>query len=164
MHLVYRIDFLAGLLFLAVGLFLVFVMIPVGIVEPTKVPFAVLAPSYYPRLVAIAMVLIGLAVTARAATKSSGDSELSAPDGTGAIKLAGAVIVMFAVAFTLPELGFVLGTAIGLAVLLLIAGERSPIVVLLTVVLLPLGLYVFFTKMANIPIPGGVLDPVLLRI
>ena len=75
-----------------------------------------------------------------------------------------ALAICFALYFGLEPLGFVLTTAIGLAVLMLLAGEYRVYVVLPAAILVPLGLHVFFTKAASVPIPMGILEPLLLRI
>ncbi len=159
-----RMDFWAGLVFLMFGLLVLLVLIPIGVDEPKKVPFVVLSPSYYPRIIAIAMTIVGLAVTARAVTTASNDRNLKMPRIDAVIKVVIVFAVLAVLSVILPSTGFVLGSFLALTALLLLAGERNPITIGLVAILLPIGLYLFFTKLANIPIPGGVLDPILLRI
>lgn len=157
-------DMWAGIVFLALGLSLIFVLIPVGVVEPKKVPFEVLSPSYYPRLVAIAMVLLGAAIAIRGVRNASDEGRFEAPEKSAVLKVCAAFAILFATAYSLPFAGFVLAGSVALAALMVLAGERKPLIIALNAILLPLVLYLFFTKLANIPIPGGVLDPYLLRI
>ncbi len=157
-------DLWAGIAFLAIGLVLIFILIPTGVAEPKKVPFAVLSPSYYPRLVAIAMAVLGAVIAVRGVRHASDGVRFAAPDGVAALKVCAVFVILFSTAYALPTAGFVLGGAVALAALMLLAGERRPLIVGLNAILLPLVLYLFFTKLANIPIPGGVLDPYLLRI
>jgi len=72
--------------------------------------------------------------------------------------------VFVGVTFFLPTLGFPLTTGLALLGLMPLAGEWRIWVVITTAICLPMLLYLFFTKIANIPIPGGVLDPWLLKL
>ena len=62
MNIVKNRDVVIGLLLAIVGLIFLVILIPQGIVEPRKVKYAAMSPSFYPRLVAIALVLLGLAL------------------------------------------------------------------------------------------------------
>ena len=159
-----RMDFWAGLVFLLLGLVVWLVLIPIGVDEPKKVQYAVLAPSYYPRIIAIAMALVGIAVTARAVTAVSTDRLLGMPAGETVLKIGVVFAILVALSYLLPNLGFVLASFLALIALMVLAGERNPVIILAVAIILPVVLYFFFTKLANIPIPGGVLDPYLLRI
>lgn len=61
-------------------------------------------------------------------------------------------------AIALPTLGFVVTSTIVLFVLLLLAGERKPVWLVFIPALLPVSLFFFFTKVANIPIPTGIFE------
>lgn len=157
-------DFWAGLIFFLIGLLLFVVLIPAGIVEPKKIKFAVLSPSFYPRIVAIAMLLIGAAVLAGALRNSATEDGVLSANAVATTKVCAAFAIMFATAYALPYAGFVLSACLALVLLMVLAGERNPLIVGLVAVILPLFLYVFFTKVASVPIPGGILDPYLQRI
>ena len=157
-------DLWAGLVFLLLGLLLITYLIPAGVVEPKKVKFAVLSPSYYPRIVAIAMSIIGLAIIIGAVRAKPNDDALLAFNINAAFKVCIVFIVLFATAYALPDAGFVLATMVALAVMMMLAGERNPLVIAAVAILLPIFLHFFFSKVANIPIPGGILDPYLQRL
>ena len=157
-------DLWAGLAFFLLGLLMVVFLIPAGIVEPKKVKFAVLSPSYYPRIVAIAMSIIGLAIVIGALRKPTGEYTTSVFDSKAAIKVCAVFFVLFATAYALPQAGFVLATTVALAILMILAGERNPLIISGVSILLPIFLYLFFSKLANVPIPGGILDPYLQRL
>lgn len=156
-----RKGLLAGLAFLLLGLLTVTVLIPYGIDEPSNVRFAVLSPSYYPRLVSLAMALIGLAILVRAVTVAPSNED-DGPLSPSALAKAGLVMVtLLLTAFALPYAGFILASFGALIVLLLLAGERRPLIIVSVALILPVALHVFFTKVANVPIPEGILSPVL---
>ena len=169
MNLNQKRDLLAGLSFIAISLLILFVAIPLGVQEPKKVKFVALSPSYYPRLVCYCLLLFGLVLLVKKlfTTKKRGSQvDGTSVDGTGAELKPQMLLVLGGVLFfyyiTLPSLGFVLSSTIVLFVLLLLAGDRSYISLLIIPLLLPIAVYWFFTKIANIPIPAGILEPVLV--
>lgn len=161
-------DRLAGLVFLAFGALCYGVLIPYGIQKPPSVQYQALSPSYWPNFVAIAIGAIGLALTLTARGEAATDeaTDSAAPPTSAWLKLRPfvALAICFALYFTVDYLGFVLGGAIALVCLMLLAGEIRPHIILPVALIVPLGLFVFFTKAASVPIPMGVLEPLLLRI
>lgn len=162
-----RQSLIAGSLYLILGLLVVFVLIPVGIDEPSNVQYPPLAPSYWPRIICFGLAVLGIAMLIRSAVQirsgsaSVEGSEDPAPDRVmwrGGLVVAGC-FVLYA---TLEALGFVLATAIALVILMLFAGERRPHIVLPVAAGVPLALYFFFTKAASIPIPNGILESILV--
>jgi len=75
--------------------------------------------------------------------------------------LIGVITTLAAYYIALEPLGFVLASTIALFVLLLLAGERSALALVSISLVLPITLHLFFTHVANIPIPSGVLQPVI---
>lgn len=149
-------DLYSGLIFITLGIALLTILVPMGIVEPRKVRFAALSPSYYPRLVAGVLLLLGLAVAWRsrregAATPASNRH----PNARG--RIACFIALLGAYALLLPWLGFVAAGSLGLLTAFWIADERRLGLILPLALLVPLLLYFFFLKVALIPIPTGVL-------
>jgi putative tricarboxylic transport membrane protein len=169
------IDVLTGILFIVVAALIIWVAIPLGVQEPKRVKFVALSPSYYPRLVTYCLLAVGLllfirsvlfskASTSESATAASSSSESKPVARSRTYMLLPVATVLFALYWFLEQLGFVLAPALAIVALLLLAGERSVPAIVLIASMLPLGLYLFFTQVANIPIPGGVLDPILLKL
>ena len=166
-------NLLAGVVFLAFGVLALTVLIPFGVQQPPSVQYRALSPSYWPNIVCGAISVIGLALILTALISGQCDEQVSeddAPspsDGTSswlALRPFIALAICLALYFALEPLGFVLATAIAVAALMVLAGERRILIVLPVSVLVPLVLHLFFTKAASVPIPGGVLEPLLLRI
>lgn len=155
----------AGLLLIAVGLFLVLVLIPEGVVEPRKVRYAALSPSHYPRLIGIALTVLGAAVVLRAylaparVTDARADTDDRHPQAPRRICIF--LLIMFAYAASVSWLGFILSSCLALTASLLLAGERRPRVFLPIAIATPVALHAFFLKVAKVPIPTGLLEPVL---
>ncbi|MGD9671604.1 MAG: tripartite tricarboxylate transporter TctB family protein [Hyphomicrobiaceae bacterium] len=157
-------DFLAGLIFLLIGAVLLVFLIPAGIDEPQKVKFAVMSPSYYPRIIGIVMAFIGLTITIGAIISKTPASHFSDMDAQSVAKVVAVFIAFLLTAYALPYAGFVLTCTLCLVFLMTLAGERNPLILAPVALLLPICLYLFFTKIANVPIPGGILETYLQRV
>lgn len=155
---------IAGALMLAVGLLVIFVLVPVGVVEPRTVKFVALSPSFYPRIVAICLCVLGGAVLLNGLIKRSVvvDDEAAAHPHATARTIAFFGILVF-LALTVEKLGFVLAGVIAIFAAMALAGERRWWLIGLIAVALPLLLHFFFLKIASVPIPAGVLAPLLQR-
>ena len=182
-------DLIAGIGFIAIAALIILIGIPYGVQEPKKIKFVALSPSYYPRLVCYCLLFIGaLLVATRLFKKLDKDSAADHPvvdhpgvnhpvvnhpvvnhsgqsSGTLTKQLVSLTIIAVILLFyylSLESLGFIVSSSIVLLVLLLIAGERKPWAIALLPALLPVSIYWFFTHVANIPIPTGILEPWLL--
>jgi len=154
-----KLDITAGLFFVIIAALVAWVAIPYGVQEPKKVKFLALSPSYYPRLVSYCLLAFGIIlILTRLLTKKAEelDSDSIFQRNWAGILLC--IITTLAVWYaSLEYLGFVLSSALALFALLLLAGERKKIALVLIPSILPLLLHLFFNKVANIPIPAGVL-------
>lgn len=165
-------NIVAGLCFIGFGVLAVAVLIPYGIVQPPSVKYRALSPSFWPYIVCSGIAVIGalllvyeLLAASRTGNTTAGDE--APPGGRPAWTAGRPFIVMallLAIYLTLEFLGFVLTTTLGLVALMLLAGERRPLIVVPVALLLPLALHLFFVKAAQRPIPGGVLEFLLQRI
>lgn len=165
-------DLLAGVVLFAFGALTLAVLIPYGVQQPSSVQYQALSPSYWPNIVAGAISAIGLALIITSA-RSGGLKEAPRQESNAqttqsswwlVIRPFAALAICFALYFGLDTLGFVLATAIALAALMLLAGEYRPHILVPVAIIVPLGLHLFFTKAASVPIPMGILEPWLLRI
>jgi hypothetical protein len=165
---------LSGLLLTGLGLLGIFVLIPFGIDPPySAVQFEALSPAYWPRIVCYALAMIGcaLVVSGWLSTHDAVATDQAArvgadptPDPRRIARPLVALIICFGLYASLDVLGFVLGCTLALAALMLLAGERRLHVVLPTSISTPLALHLFFTKAASVPIPSGLLEPLLTRL
>lgn len=173
-----RTNLAAGLIFLLLGLGALFLLIPHGIQVPESLQYQALSPAYWPNIVAGSMTAIGAALLlvtllrdkmgmqrpAEPASGPDGQSLGSRASRWTAFRPFGALAICFGLYFGLEPLGFVLCTAIALVLLMLLAGEFRIGVIIPISIIVPLCLYLFFTKAASVPIPGGVLEDWLLRL
>jgi len=160
-----RRDFIIGLAMALIAALVIFVLIPQGVAEPKKVKFAALSPSYYPRIVAIALLLIGAAVSVRALIANTADEAPDVERHPQAMQRFLLIFVIIAIcALSIGWLGFIVASSLVLLATMLLAGERRFQVIIPIAILVPVGLYFFFLKVAGIPIPMGVLEPWLVGV
>ena len=154
-----KLDITAGLFFIVIAVLVAWVAIPYGVQEPKKVKFLALSPSYYPRLVSYCLLAFGiLLLLTRLVTRKIDESDSDSAFRSNWVTILLCIVATLGIWYAgLEYLGFVLSSALALFVLLILAGERNKIALAVIPLLLPLALHVFFTKVANIPIPAGVL-------
>jgi len=154
-------HFFSGVFMLAVGLLLLLLLIPFGIDTPKKIRYAALSPTYYPQIVAIILSVIGAAIIFRnrKSFRVKEAEELDVAHPNAQIRIIIFLALLAAYALSLEFLGFVLSGALALATSLILAGERRAIFILAMSLLLPISLFLFFYKVAYVPVPNGLLAP-----
>ncbi len=153
-------NLVSALLMLALGACVIWILIPAGVTEPKKIKYAALSPSYYPRLVAVALMMLGAGVLLRTLTESKHNVQATEdrhPQATQ--RIFGFFLILLFFALSLKWLGFIVAATIAMFLALLLGGERRLWLTLPLAVLIPLLLYFFFLKVARIPIPLGILEP-----
>lgn len=157
-----RQDLIAGIAMAIVASLIIFIFIPYGVVEPKKVKFAALSPSYYPRIIAVILLVLGVAISCRALLEKETAETAISNQRPDAFKRTSMIFVIIAFyALTINWLGFILSSALVLSACFWVAEERRLKIVLSIAILLPFILYFFFLKVAGIPIPLGILKPIL---
>ena len=154
-------HFFSGVFMLAVGLLLLLLLIPFGIDTPKKIRYAALSPTYYPQIVALILSVIGAAIIFRNRKpfRMKEAEELDVAHPNAQIRIITFLALLAAYALSLEFLGFVLSGALALATSLILAGERRAIFILVMSLLLPISLFLFFYKVAYVPVPNGLLAP-----
>ncbi len=154
-----------------------FVIIPLGVDVPKSVKILALSPDFWPRIVMIILAVSGVVVLVQGLLEVRGrGDENPHPENTHnpvpsenedvvhfetnvqAIRVVGAFAGLFAFYFLSPILGVAGGCGILVFVATRILGVVSNVKSLLLAVLLPIFLYIFFIKVAHIPIPLGLLE------
>lgn len=162
MSLMHSKNFWAGMVMLLLGLAVILLLIPIGVDEPRRIKYAALSPSYYPRIIAICLSLLGLVITVRSVVAPPTDTAEESENRPDAFQRIAVVFgILLAMALVLTTLGFIVTTALALGAAIWFAGERNYVLIVSMAILIPLALYFFFLKVAGIPIPLGVLHPLL---
>ena len=154
-------HFFSGVFMVAVGLLLLLFLIPFGIDSPKKIRFAALSPTYYPQIVALILSVIGVAIIFKNRqpfiTKETDELDEVHPNAKMRIGVFLALLAVYSL--SLEFLGFVLSGVIALAASLILAGERRAFIIIAMSLLLPISLFLFFYKVAYVPVPNGLLAP-----
>lgn len=167
-------DIVFGLVVTLVAALMMTVVIPVGIDSPGEVDILALSPSFWPLVIMALMGSIGLVVTLRAllALRAAKEPDAAGPlpdnastagatasGGGSNARVVACVAILFAFQQLLEPLGLVLASTLVITALMLLAGERRARLIVPIALLVPAGLYLFFTHVAMVQIPLGVLEP-----
>ena len=172
MHAV-RKDLTLGLTLSFFFCLVYFVLIPMGIEVPHSHDPGQLSPAAYPSWIAMAGLCASLLLTANAAwkylrlrrlaasaTKKTAKPATAAASGDRLHALC-AYGLLFLFYFFIDEVGMVLGGFILYAAFALLCGERNWPRLLLVDCTLIAALYVFFVRIAAVPVPLGILQSLL---
>ena len=158
-------------IFLGFGLAVVFgivlfAVIPNAIVVPSNIKTLSLRPDFWPGVLCVSLIFLSLLISGlslfvkmRSEASPNGkvnkDTQEKRKNRFEAIKpyiVIGGLLVYY---LLMEPLGIVLSSIFSLLGLALLYGERNLKVLIPLSILLPIGLYFFFTKIANIPLPVG---------
>lgn len=143
-----------------------FVFIPVAVYVPKNAVAAGLSPATWPRIAAsIATVLgIGLAIQGFLQIKqdrfanTAGNPEELQDENKSHFKVFVIMVALLIYYWLIDIVGIVLPSILTLIGVAIMCGERRPKTLLLVGVLVPIGLYYFFSKVAHVPMPLGIFE------
>lgn len=161
-------DIVLGATLIALCLLTLFWLIPVGIDSPGSISNRALAPAFWPHLIMIAMtglsaiVLIqGISAYRTARARDFGDKDKAISNPTGKAKVAIAAVMLFVFTWSMTWAGIVVPSMVALAFFIALHGERRIKLILPVAVGVPIGLYLFFLKVALVPMPLGIFEELL---
>ncbi len=156
-------DIWLGIGIIAFGVMLLTVAIPDHVSSPSNVRKLVLAPTFWPTIVAYMIVVLGAVLVASRLI----DRPVSASDETwngdgigdelvhGWARLLAMAVLMVGLVVATPVLGMVLASMITFAAFSIIVFSPRPVTSLIVAVVLPLVLYAFFSHVAGVAVPQG---------
>ena len=162
-------DILLGCI-LSVGFSLVvWVLIPAAVPVPKSIKVAALSPDFWPKIIAAGLAIMGLVLIAqgiirilreRVETVPGISSNATPTSDRGSIFFRTvAIMVGLLVYYALVgPLGIVISSILAIVAFAFIYGERRFKILIPIAILLPIGLYYFFVKVANIPMPLGLFN------
>lgn len=152
-------ELISAMAVLAGALLVIFYVIPNFIEMDQEYDVVSMAPDFFPKLAGWVIValaglhLIILLLQRKKAVRVDEHAEwLSASEERNTYKSALVIIVYF---FTMKYVGFLISTAILLAVLLIFQDERKPIKIILVSVLVTMGVFLFFYFVMQVHFPKG---------
>ena len=143
-----------------------FTILPRAVIVPSSIKIISLRPDFWPSLLCVSLIALSLLMAGISWVvqfQSEGYSDMGEEKILGNIHLsrldtAKPYIVMtglLAYYIMIEPLGIIISSIIALLGLALLYGERKFKTLIPVAVLLPIGLYLFFTKIANVPLPFG---------
>lgn len=153
-----RLEILIGLGVVALSAFILWVVIPAYVTLPKRPPLLALAPSFWPKIICWMMLLSGAALTVRAALEEPPPDAIVEEAGASSsetLRLLALAAILTGTFFALPVFGMVWTCMVVFILLVLMTGRRHLIWGVLAGILLPLLLYMFFTKVAGVAVPQG---------
>ena len=157
-----RKDAVLGGAVVAISLFTWFWLIPVGIDSPGATPNPALAPDFWPRIIVVGILLMGVtlivqdAIAARAGAAPDSPAEPAFGAADWRVVVAAGVLAVYL--WTMSWGGLVVPSILALAATMALHGERRLSVLVPVSVALPVVLYVFFVYIARMAIPLGVFE------
>lgn len=145
--------FSTGLVSLILSLLLFFVAIPYGVTSPSNVTNIVLSPVFWPEVLSILLGITGIAlmISGRNAVKDH-IAEYAATKGCYK-RLALLAVLMSVYIVAIPWLGLVWTSMIAFVALAVLIKSSHPRTALISAVVIPLVLYLFFAHVAGVAIP-----------
>jgi hypothetical protein len=132
---------------------------------PKGIKITATAPDYWPKLISAGIALLGFVVLVqgilwinRKRPQPDGNkvTENGQKQKTAFLKTTAAMVGLLAYCWLIVPLGIVAPSMIALPGFAVIYGERRLTVLVPLALLLPMALYFFFTRVANIPMPLGI--------
>lgn len=156
-------DVVVGGCVTLVGILLLVVGIPYGVDAPSFGDTAALAPNFWPKIIAVFIVIAGLCLIVGGLKSTGNEPEVGGeevaddeyPVGVQAVRFLLSFLILFMVYFCIDYFGMVLTTFVATLGFLLIGKVRKPIFLIGIPVILPCMLYGFFVYAANVPLPIG---------
>ena len=154
--------FISGFVALLLSLLLIFVAIPFGITSPSNISKIVLSPVFWPQVLSVLLGITGIALMVSAnGAKVNGvddnddneDLKESTAGGFKRLFLMG--ILMSAYVTAIPKLGLVWTSMIAFVALSVLIKSSRPLTAIITAIVIPLILYLFFAHIAGMSIPQG---------
>ena len=161
-------DLASGVLFLGLGLFALFVAIPLGVQVPSTVKVRALSPDFWPLLISCGVILSALFLSIEAyfipAPPPADDDEV---DEAAQCQLATLpatlrtlilIFGLFAYYYSLTLFGVVAASIVLLFAMMLFYDERRFVLIFALSISIPILLYLFFRYVASVPIPLGIFE------
>lgn len=161
-------DLQLGILLSIFFLLVLYVFIPNGITIPQSHDPGQLSPASYPTWIATMGLCISLLLTFSSGAKFLKAKKceekvniIKSKDFLQSLRFISAFVLLFAFYFFLESIGMIIGSFILYAFFAYLCGERNWIRLITIDTILIIVMYLFFVKIAYIPIPLGILEYVL---
>lgn len=142
---------------IAAALFLLLI-IPALVSTPSNVPNIILSPLFWPNTLAslTGLIGIGMLMTALRLKKPEATAESDVDNRRAAfVRLLAFAVVMLFMIYAMPRLGLVWASMVAFIATAVLVRTRNPLAAVISAILVPLTLYIFFAHVAGVAIPQG---------
>jgi len=163
-------DAILGAILSVGALFMLFVIVPISVQIPKSNKVLALSPDFWIKIILWFMLFLGVQLLyqgLKTAKELLAEEEIEAieeakthhhPMGRSVLMVMIAITNLFVYFFLIDWLGMVIASFISVITFALLCGERRIKIILPIAVILPIGLYYFFLKVAHIPMPLGIFE------
>lgn len=118
-----------------------------------------MSPSFLPAVLGVALILVGLGLMVQAFRIGAAQQGQAGPVFTrhSVFRVALAAVLLIAYTLLFPRIGFVVISGLFTGIYIYLFGMRSILKIVLSMVLVPVGVWLFFEKLFHIPLPHGLL-------
>jgi hypothetical protein len=156
-----RLDILFGIAIIILSVVFIVWVIPMGVDVPASVKALPLSPAFLPYTLSSLFGLMGLVCLLQATLGYGIPKETSELTFVARRKWQSKfalILVIFSAFYTLPEiLGMLPVSIICMGILVFFGGERNLRRGILVSVIIPFGVWLFFTQIAQVPLPEGLI-------
>ncbi|WP_299358805.1 tripartite tricarboxylate transporter TctB family protein [uncultured Paracoccus sp.] len=153
-----RHEILIGLGVVAFAAIVLWWLIPAYVTLPRRPPLRALAPSFFPKIIGWTMLITGAGLALKAVLAPPTPAAIAVTpniDRGELLRIGGLALILLASYLALPVFGMVWTSMVVFLLLVLLTGRRRLGWGIVSAVLLPLLLYLFFAKVAGVAIPQG---------
>lgn len=163
-------DAILGAVLVFMSGFLLTVLIPIGVQLPKSNKILALSPDFWINIIVWSTLALGVNILIKGIRKSRLEmtpEEVAAveedlahrhPMNRAVLGAVTAVVGLFTYFFLIKWIGMVAASILAMTGFILLCGERRYKIALPLAILLPIGLYYFFLKVASIPMPLGIFE------
>jgi len=115
-----------------------------------------MSPSFFPTIAAILLIILGAAMIYQSFLKS-GDQKPVDISRNAVLRVILAAALLVAYTYLFQHIGFVVTSTLFFAVFAYIFGSRSYLKIVISMILIPVAVWLFFEMLFKIPLPHGIL-------
>lgn len=143
-----------GIVITAIGA-VILVLIP-SQVEKMPGMATQMSPSFFPTVAAVLLTILGIVMICQSFVRS-GDQKALNISRHAVLRVILAAILLIAYTYLFPHLGFVVTSAVFFAIFAYMFGLRNFLKITISMVLVPVAVWLFFEMLFKIPLPHGML-------
>ena len=114
------------------------------------------SPAFLPIVLSVAIMAVGAGMVLRSFLRVSEGKPVDLKTDA-VLRVVATVLLLVAYTFLFPRIGFVVTSAVFIGIFVYLFGSRDALKILLSMVLVPVAVWLFFEKLFHIPLPHGII-------